>query len=64
MLVSFSHLLRSHGEHRSALCAFTCYNFEPAVGVLEAARQATTGVVLLISEASFASPHGRSLTSA
>lgn len=61
-LASFSQLLDESRRQSRALCAFTCYNFETAYGVLEAAREWGAGVVLLIGEKSFRSPHGSYLT--
>ncbi len=61
MLASFLDLLHDCGKRRAALGAFTCYNFETAFGVLQAASALRTGVVILISEKSFASADGASL---
>jgi tagatose 1,6-diphosphate aldolase GatY/KbaY len=61
MLVPFSELLAGCQQRGTALCALTCYNFEQAIGVLHAAQGANSGIVLLISEKSFASPAGRYL---
>lgn len=62
MLSPFSELLLENKQQRRALCAFTCYNFETACGVLQAAEERGTGVALLLSEKAFASPRGRYLT--
>jgi len=56
MLASFTELLQE--QQGRALGAFTCYNFELAVGVLDAAASQGSSVVLLISENSFCSPSG------
>ncbi len=61
MLASFAELLHAHQSRGAALGAFTCYNFETAVAVLQAAQARGSGVVLLISEKSFASAHGEYL---
>jgi tagatose 1,6-diphosphate aldolase GatY/KbaY len=58
MLASFTELLRTNQERGSALGAFTCYTFETAIAVIQAAQQRRSGVVMLISEKSFAAPQG------
>lgn len=62
MLVSFAALLNE--QQKAAVGAFTCYNFEAAAGVLQAASAQGRGVLLLVSEQSFRSPHGASLVAA
>ena len=61
MLASFAELLQAHRERKTALGAFTCYNFETAAAVLQAAQKHVGGTILLISEKSFASTHGAEL---
>ena len=61
MLASFAELLQAGREQGRALGAFTCYNFETAMAVLQAAQTRQSSVILLISEKSFASPQGPSL---
>jgi len=58
MRVQFSELLAEAERGRRAVGAFTCYNFEQAAGVLSAASDRGCGVVLLVSEKSFAAPSG------
>ncbi|GCE29819.1 tagatose-bisphosphate aldolase [Dictyobacter alpinus] len=58
MLTSFTELLRANQERGTALGSFTCYTFETAVAVVQAAQQRQRGVILLISEKSFAAPQG------
>ncbi len=59
--VPFAELLAEAVRKRSAVGAFTCYNFETAYGVLEAAASRGVGVILLVGEKSFTAPSGRSL---
>jgi tagatose 1,6-diphosphate aldolase GatY/KbaY len=56
--VRFSELLAEAERGRRAVGAFTCYNFEQAAGVLSAAGDRGRGVVLLVSEKSFATSSG------
>lgn len=58
MLASFTELLCENQERGTALGAFTCYTFETAVAVVQAAQQRQRGVILLISEKSFVAPQG------
>jgi ketose-bisphosphate aldolase len=58
----FAELLADASSRRSAVGAFTCYNFETALGVLEAAEASGAGVILLVSEKSFAGRGGDLLT--
>lgn len=58
MLASFTELLHVNQERGTALGAFTCYTFETAVAVVQAAQQCQRGVILLISEKSFLAPQG------
>lgn len=62
MLASFTELLRERQEQGGALGAFTCYNFETAMAVLDAAAIRDSAVIILISEKSFAAPYGAYLT--
>jgi tagatose 1,6-diphosphate aldolase GatY/KbaY len=64
MLASFAELLHEHNRQGSALGAFTCYNFETATAVTQAAQRYPGGIILLISEKSFASTHGSYLVAA
>src|ERR1700716_2047019 len=64
MLASFAELLHEHSHQGSALGAFTCYNFEAATAVIQAAQRYSGGIILLISEKSFASTHGSYLVAA
>jgi tagatose 1,6-diphosphate aldolase GatY/KbaY len=64
MLVRFSELLAEAGARHGALGAFTCYNLEQALGVLEAAAERERGVVLLVSGKRFCAPGGHVLLSA
>jgi tagatose 1,6-diphosphate aldolase GatY/KbaY len=64
MLASFSELLQEHRARGTALGAFTCYNFETAAAVLQAAQERAGGVIILISEKSFAAAHGEYLVAA
>jgi ketose-bisphosphate aldolase len=64
MLVGFSQLLAEAAAGRAAVGAFTCYNLEQAAGVLRAAEARKAGVVILVSEKSFASADGPLLLSA
>lgn len=61
MLAPFTELLYTHQEQKTALGAFTCYNFETAVAVIQAAEQQQSSVLLLISEKSFVAPQGNYL---
>ncbi|HLI91886.1 MAG TPA: class II fructose-bisphosphate aldolase [Ktedonobacteraceae bacterium] len=64
MQASFSELLQEHRARGTALGAFTCYNFETAAAVLQAAQERTDSVIILISEKSFATAHGDYLVAA
>jgi ketose-bisphosphate aldolase len=64
VLLRFSQLLTEAAGHREAVGAFTCYNLEQATGVLRAAEAREVGVVILVSEKSFAGPDGPRLLSA
>lgn len=64
MLATFVDLLEERRRRGAALGAFTCYNLETAVGVLEAAQARGAGVVLLVSERSFAGAGGELLLAA
>jgi tagatose 1,6-diphosphate aldolase GatY/KbaY len=64
MVVGFSQLLAEAAAGRAAVGAFTCYNLEQAAGVLRAAEARKAGVVILVSEKSFAGTDGPLLLSA
>ena len=64
MLARFSDLLADAVSRRAAVGAFTCYNLEQAAGVLRAADARRAGVVVLVSEKSFAGADGPLLLSA
>jgi tagatose 1,6-diphosphate aldolase GatY/KbaY len=64
VLARFSELLAEARARREAVGAFTCYNLETAAGVLRAAEERSRGVILLVSEKSFAAPAGRLLLAA
>ena len=61
MLVDFETLLDEHERARTALGAFTCYDYEVARAVLAAAAAREVGVVLLISREAFAAADGDQL---
>ena len=61
MRARFSDLLAEAAGRRGAVGAFTCYNLETAVGVLDAARVRKRGVVLLVSQQSFGAAGGEML---
>ncbi|WP_376795790.1 class II fructose-bisphosphate aldolase [Thermogemmatispora sp.] len=58
MLTEFATLLQQERSRSGAAVAFTCYGFETAVAVLQAAEKAGRGVILLISAQSYAAPQG------
>lgn len=58
MLVGFRELLEERRAAGAAAGAFTCYNGETAIGVIQAAEASSVPVILLISEASFRSVGG------
>lgn len=65
MLVPFAELLAEAAARGSAVGAFTAYNLETAVAVLEAAAdRGSTGVMLLLSEQAFTSRAGSALVRA
>lgn len=64
MLIGFRELLEERRARRAAAGAFTCYTLTTAVGVLRAAEDADAPVILLVSEASYASSSGRLLMAA
>jgi tagatose 1,6-diphosphate aldolase GatY/KbaY len=64
MIVRFSELLGSAAEKGSAVCAFTAYNLEQAVGIIRAAEERRAGVILLVGAQSFRAPSGPLLLSA
>jgi tagatose 1,6-diphosphate aldolase GatY/KbaY len=57
MLVGFADLVEEQRRRRHALGAFTCYDLETALGVLEAVQAANYSAVILISNAAY-SAHG------
>ena len=61
MHTPFSELLAAAAVRRGAVGAFTCYNLETALGILEAAEERDRGVILLVSRQSFAAPGGELL---
>jgi ketose-bisphosphate aldolase len=61
---SFAELLAAAAVRGAALGSFTAYNLETAVGVLRAAEERGTAVVLLLSPGSFRGRDGRLLASA
>jgi tagatose 1,6-diphosphate aldolase GatY/KbaY len=64
MKVSFSDLLQEAATRRSAVGAFTCYNLETSIGVLQAAETTGTGVIFLVSRGSSADRSGALLVRA
>ncbi|HET6507867.1 MAG TPA: class II fructose-bisphosphate aldolase [Baekduia sp.] len=64
MLASFLELLDDAASRGTAVGAFTCYDSTQAAGVLDAAEDAGTGVVLLVSPASFRARRGADLLTA
>jgi tagatose 1,6-diphosphate aldolase GatY/KbaY len=64
MQAYFSELLGATAKRRSAVGAFTAYNLEQALGVVRAAEERDTGVILLVGAQSFGAPTGTLLLSA
>jgi tagatose 1,6-diphosphate aldolase GatY/KbaY len=64
MLIGFRELLDERRARRAAAGAFTCYTLTTAVGVLRAAEEADTPVILLVSDASYTASAGRPLMAA
>jgi tagatose 1,6-diphosphate aldolase GatY/KbaY len=64
VIVGFPELLANAKARGIAVGAFTCYDLTTAFGVLRAAEARRTGAILLVSEASFRSPHGQLLVAA
>lgn len=58
MLISFRELLEERRSHGAAVGAFTCYNVETAIAVVQGAAARAAPAVLLVSEASFRRPTG------
>jgi tagatose 1,6-diphosphate aldolase GatY/KbaY len=58
MLARFSELLSAAAERRSAVGAFTAYNLEQAFGIVQAAEEHGTGVVLLVGAQKFRTRSG------
>jgi tagatose 1,6-diphosphate aldolase GatY/KbaY len=61
MLSDFAALLQGRRNDAGAVVAFTCYGFETAFAVLQAAEEVGCGVILLISAQSFNAPQGGAL---
>jgi fructose-bisphosphate aldolase, class II len=61
VLVKLSELLSNAASSASAVGAFTAYNLETAVAVLDAAGRREAGVMLLVSEHAFRSRSGSAL---
>lgn len=64
MLVPFAELLEDARRADEAVAAFTCYDVETTVGVLQAAAERAAPAILLVSAAAFAAPGGRVLMAA
>jgi ketose-bisphosphate aldolase len=64
MHARFSELLESAQARQAAVGAFTAYNLEQALGLLRAAEERDTGVILLVGAQSLAAPSGPLLLSA
>lgn len=64
MLSGFRDLLVERRSRGAAAGAFTCYDLSTALGVLRAAEEREAGVVLLVSEASYAGREGPALVAA
>jgi ketose-bisphosphate aldolase len=63
-LARFADLLAAADRSGRAVGAFTCYDLETATGVLAAAADRGTGVMLLVGRESFAAPGGVQLVTA
>lgn len=57
----FADLLQDAGRRGGAVGAFTCYDFESALGVVEAAEAAGRGAIILIPPSHFRSERGKHL---
>jgi tagatose 1,6-diphosphate aldolase GatY/KbaY len=64
MRSSLSQVTAAARAGRAAVAAFTCYDLEAAIGVLEAAERREAGVMLLVSSAAFSAPGGTRLVTA
>lgn len=64
MLASFSDVLAAAASERRAVAAFTSYDLETAVGVLEAARSLDRELIVLVSDEAFRRPSGPTLVAA
>ncbi len=64
MLVPFADLLTAAAQRRRAVGAFTAYDLETAVAVLQAAEELEREVMLLVSDAAFRRPSGPALVAA
>lgn len=60
MRANLERLLSQHSGS-SALPAFTCYNIEAAIGVIEAAEAAANPLCILLSEKAFVGRRGELL---
>jgi ketose-bisphosphate aldolase len=61
MITPFTELLTEERKRGGAVGAFTCYDFETARAVLDAAHSATRPAILLISKNIFSAPGGEEL---
>jgi tagatose 1,6-diphosphate aldolase GatY/KbaY len=64
VIVGFGELVQERRRAGGALGAFTCYDLETAHGVLSAAAELDTAVVLLVGSAPFAAAGGAELVAA
>ncbi|WP_142059065.1 class II fructose-bisphosphate aldolase [Pseudarthrobacter sp. B4EP4b] len=64
MRTRLDHLVTSALQHRSAVPAFTCYDFTTALAVVAAAEEAGRGVILLVAPKTAATPNGLRLIGA
>lgn len=64
MRTRLDHLVTSALQHRSAVPAFTCYDFTTAMAVVRAAEEACRGVILLVAPKTAATPNGLRLVAA
>jgi ketose-bisphosphate aldolase len=64
LIAPFREILAERRQARSAVGAFTCYEATTAIGVVRAAEAASVPVILLVSQASFATRDGEMLVTA
>ncbi|VXB92779.1 Fructose-bisphosphate aldolase class-II family protein [Arthrobacter sp. 9AX] len=64
MRTRLDHLVTSALQQRSAVPAFTCYDFTTALAVVAAAEEAGRGVILLVAPKTAATPNGLRLIGA